>query len=635
MLASEKKNLLFDWRTYYNTHKNIIVRDLEIDVKNRDVAMYHWENFGEKKNLKYFKIEDKVMDSCVKSSNVELSPEYTEFDWKQYIENYEDLGKLNSKRKAWAHWTNHGKKEGRSFLPKEIDVINFTKLNENDPEYQVFDWETYISNYYDLSKIKNKIDAWNHWMKHGKLEGRSFEKLETSKINDTNKSIVITNFFETAVDNWSSYEEEFYKDYCDFDWKGYVENYEDLHAIDNKLDAWEHWFFKGRLEGRIDLNFNGIDEKYLKIIRIEENCYPEKQLIVKENINMKPWIDNLYVTNFQLSPKNIDKNEERVNQIFKIKEMKNYKNFNKNSMLNHKNIIKMSIFLKNIYKNKFENFANLTNNADMKDPKVEYRYFCFKYLDFMRNCFIVPELEVFQKKEAVFIEFRELPNVEFIIRNAILMLGPSWSYTIICGNINYNYMITICNNICKNLKVIKTTYNSVTIDEYSDFLKTSDFWNLLIGEKILIYQEDSFIFDKNIDEFMEYDYVGAPWINIALSNRVGNGGLSLRTRQIMLDIITEVSKQKDFIEEVISEDVFFSKHMQRLGIGRLPDEETATRFSSETICNKDSFGGHQFWLSDPNWKNRMYDSMYNLILNNEILGADSKLFILQNTEESV
>ena len=58
MVKEEQDLLLFDWKTYYNTYKDIIVRDLEIEVKNRDVAWYHWMNFGKKANLKFFKIDN-------------------------------------------------------------------------------------------------------------------------------------------------------------------------------------------------------------------------------------------------------------------------------------------------------------------------------------------------------------------------------------------------------------------------------------------------------------------------------------------------------------------------------------------------------------------------------------------------
>jgi hypothetical protein len=185
-------------------------------------------------------------------------------------------------------------------------------------------------------------------------------------------------------------------------------------------------------------------------------------------------------------------------------------------------------------------------------------------------------------------------------------------------------MISMCNHIAKNIKIIKTTMNEVTVEEYSDFLKTTNFWNNLTGEKILIYQEDSFIFNNNIDNFINYDYIGAPWIEKILPIPVGNGGISLRTKKVMIDIIERINLEGKMNEEIISEDVFFSKHMQRLSIGKIADTETASRFSSELIYNKNSFSGHQFWLSDSCWKDRMYDTMCKWIKKDGTLNKNKK-----------
>ena len=32
-----------------------------------------------------------------------------------------------------------------------------------------------------------------------------------------------------------------------------------------------------------------------------------------------------------------------------------------------------------------------------------------------------------------------------------------------------------------------------------------------LGEKILIYQDDTMLFHNSIEEFLKYDYIGAPW----------------------------------------------------------------------------------------------------------------------------
>ena len=55
------------------------------------------------------------------------------FNWQTYINNYEDLQKagINTKKKAWQHWINHGKSEGRIYS-------NPQKLSENHIKPVIF-----------------------------------------------------------------------------------------------------------------------------------------------------------------------------------------------------------------------------------------------------------------------------------------------------------------------------------------------------------------------------------------------------------------------------------------------------------------------------------------------------------------
>jgi hypothetical protein len=271
-------------------------------------------------------------------------------------------------------------------------------------------------------------------------------------------------------------------------------------------------------------------------------------------------------------------------------------------------------YLLNIFYKKY----NIDKNDIKISEHIQFRFECFKY-NYIIKHFKIPKLEKNLINEAVLIEYRCFPHLEFLIRNAILNLGKKWSYTVICGNLNYNFIKDICDLISPNIKIIKTKYNNLNQNEYSKFLASIEFWNYLVGEKILIYQEDSFIFKKNISDFLEWDFIGAPFPKNTNStpNFVGNGGLSLRTKKSMIDVINKISIENTEIYEstkiymknnnltICPEDVYFSLNMQKYGIGKVSDFENAYKFSSESISNPNSFGGHKFWMSDPNWKNKM------------------------------
>jgi hypothetical protein len=73
------------------------------------------------------------------------------FDWKTYINNYEDLRNagINTQEKAWRHWIMYGKQEGRSF-----NMINTNKTINYEKMYDCLIDTTYKNN---DSNIKNKL----------------------------------------------------------------------------------------------------------------------------------------------------------------------------------------------------------------------------------------------------------------------------------------------------------------------------------------------------------------------------------------------------------------------------------------------------------------------------------------------
>lgn len=273
----------------------------------------------------------------------------------------------------------------------------------------------------------------------------------------------------------------------------------------------------------------------------------------------------------------------------------------------------------NIYND--ENFFELykTNENELSnDRHIYFRYLCFKSIELIKKI----EIPYFTKNnanEAVFIEYRILPHVDFLIRNTILKLNETWSHTVICGNLNYEYMKKICTEISPNIKVIYTDFNNLPSSDYSRFLVSKKFWDLLYGEKILIYQEDSIIFNNNINDFLHFDFIGAPFLKSQNDTRnlVGNGGLSIRTKKKMIEVIDRINiNQTRFESSTIEymgrikanfppEDVYFSKNMQDLNIGKVADWDSAYLFSSEVNKNTKSWGGHKFWISDEKWKKRM------------------------------
>jgi hypothetical protein len=341
----------------------------------------------------------------------------------------------------------------------------------------------------------------------------------------------------------------------------------------------------------------------------------------------------------------------------------------KNNKINQKyeDIIKEYPIEKSLNKNNNFNKFHLSKTSEINNkPKIEFRHFCFNYLEYIKSIKL-PKIPKKSKYEAVLIEFRCFPHIEFIIRNNIFKLGSDWSYTIICGNLNYNFIVDMCKVISDNINIVKLDYDNISPSTYSNILSTNDFWNLFNGEKILIHQEDSIIFKNNINSFINWDYIGAPWSKIENDNinQVGNGGLSLRTKQCMIDVINKISitdtkynestlrYMKNTKSTTPPEDVYFSKNMLDFNIGLVADWNTAFNFSSESLFNPESFGGHGFWTNTKLWKMPLFKNIIKQVnrisnfksehrggwnsiineLNKNIINKEAELLFLDMIEE--
>ena len=234
--------------------------------------------------------------------------------------------------------------------------------------------------------------------------------------------------------------------------------------------------------------------------------------------------------------------------------------------------------------------------------KIRQRYLCWKYLPMLRDRVIKEsDVAIDSKYEAVFLEFRWFPHIEFILRNSIIKLGDKWSQTVVCGRQNYDNMKTMCESISSNIRIINLDIDGLTpTTSYNDLLTSESFWRSFRGEKILIHQEDSCIFKNNVDDFLKFDYIGAPWDTdkewvqtSGLKIPAGNGGFSLRTKSIMIQVIQQYPRNPGD-----EEDVYFSRMIQDHNLGVFPTAFEAYAFSSEGIVNRDSFGGHCYFNYD-------------------------------------
>jgi hypothetical protein len=135
-------------------------------------------------------------------------------------------------------------------------------------------------------------------------------------------------------------------------------------------------------------------------------------------------------------------------------------------------------------------------------------------------------------------------------------------------------------NLTSNITFIKID-KIETINQYNEFIlrRLVDY---IESGHCLIIQNDGFVINPDLwkDEFLEYDYIGAPWSKYGMkvwkrTNRIGNGGFSLRSKKLM-----EFIKNFKYINYDSPEDVITSLVIEKHNF-KYPSVELACKFSLE------------------------------------------------------
>ena len=204
-------------------------------------------------------------------------------------------------------------------------------------------------------------------------------------------------------------------------------------------------------------------------------------------------------------------------------------------------------------------------------------------------------------KFCVIIEPRIHEKLLLVVKNFMYLLAKKgWGLIIFHGTQNESYVKSLN---CENIIYINMQLENITSREYSDMLCSHEIWKTLLElrcKHALIFQTDTVLLKDTIDDFLEYDYVGAPWCLQWLSFlnakfKVGNGGLSLRNVQKMYDTTMDCSRTISTIYGDIplqNEDIYFSYYLEKTN-ANIPSIEVASKFSVETIYNNDTCGMHQ------------------------------------------
>jgi hypothetical protein len=218
----------------------------------------------------------------------------------------------------------------------------------------------------------------------------------------------------------------------------------------------------------------------------------------------------------------------------------------------------------------------------------------------------------------VIVEPRKHPYLLPVIKNFMMLLqSKGWGLIILHGTENETF-------VKEGLAGWKTpVFISLGVDNmpgkiYNEYLKSAGFWKQLLQlgcKRSLIFQVDTLLFDTNIEDFFEYDYVGAPWLYSYFPEipqlHVGNGGLSLRKTEIMLELCERYANNPEYPvkdDPNTCEDMWFCYHLYKYGY-KVPSIQVAKKFSIETIPYAKPMGLH-----NPQVGELIHPDMYAYIL---------------------
>ena len=200
---------------------------------------------------------------------------------------------------------------------------------------------------------------------------------------------------------------------------------------------------------------------------------------------------------------------------------------------------------------------------------------------------------------AVIVEPRKHSLLIPIVLDTIKKLPKNTTFYIFHGTGNLDFIKEGLSDYIDSGKIILINMNvfNITVKEYSDILTTSEFWNNINGENILIFQTDSCICNyptHDISYFLKFGfgYIGAPLDHEINQNKLSaqNGGFSLRKKSAMLAAIA--TKKEN--ESTWPEDMWFS--VVKKDITNPAPIEIASFFSVENVYKEGSFGIHKPWV---------------------------------------
>ena len=232
------------------------------------------------------------------------------------------------------------------------------------------------------------------------------------------------------------------------------------------------------------------------------------------------------------------------------------------------------------------------------------------------------------KKVAFITEPRKHKALKFVLENYISILPEEWDFVINHGTDNLDYIKTVIDSssiISLASSKSRITFKNLNVsnlehEDESHLSKTEKFWDELGGDLLLKFECDTMLCptsEYKVEDFEHFDFIGGYWgaqlyqpiDDLYPSLKPGgaysppykgpqvlpmNGALSLRKRDVMIDIIRKHLNEYTALDKPYVDDYFFSEYVTK------PTTREVITFSIDNgyvspLDMKAPFGVHKPW----------------------------------------
>ncbi|KAJ9131654.1 hypothetical protein NKR23_g11637 [Pleurostoma richardsiae] len=212
-----------------------------------------------------------------------------------------------------------------------------------------------------------------------------------------------------------------------------------------------------------------------------------------------------------------------------------------------------------------------------------------------------------ESKVALLVENRAFPLLAPLMLHFMAVVPPDWRFRFMGSvdsveHLNKSVAIREQVNAGKlDLTYIPSNMSTGSQEEISRFLTNLWLYEVVLqpAEWLLIFQTDSILCansPRNLNEFLDYDWVGAPWNPEGRFG--GNGGLSLRRVSAIIDVL----RHQERVPGSEPEDVWLADRLGHRPGAKLANGTVALTFSGEMYPGKPEH------LLDKTAKGKKYNS---------------------------